>query len=87
MLTASLPLQELRDCRKDKETSGLEVTLPDESNLMHWKGSLKGPQGTPYEGGVFVVDIQLPPDYPFVPPKVCALSHLPLAERWANQDG
>ena len=42
----------------------------DEANLMHWKGTLKGPAGTPYEGGVFKIDIQLPADYPFVPPKV-----------------
>jgi ubiquitin-conjugating enzyme (huntingtin interacting protein 2) len=60
----------LRDCQKDKETSGLEVRVPDEANLMHWKGTLKGPTGTPYEGGIFKIDIQLPPDYPFVPPKV-----------------
>merc|ERR1711865_876371 len=37
---------------------------------MHWKGTLKGPTGTPYEGGIFKIDIQLPPDYPFVPPKM-----------------
>jgi len=63
--------QELRDCRKDKETSGLSVELLDEANLMHWRGTLKGPSGTPYEGGIFSIDIRLPPDYPFVPPKVC----------------
>lgn len=63
--------QELRDCRKDRETSGLAVELPDEANLMHWRGTLNGPVGTPYEGGVFSIDIRLPPDYPFVPPKVC----------------
>ena len=62
--------QELRDCQKDKDTSGLEVRVLDEANLMHWKGTLKGPTGTPYEGGVFKIDIQLPADYPFVPPKV-----------------
>ena len=62
--------QELRDCQKDKETSGLEVRVEDEANLMHWKGTLKGPKGTPYEGGIFKIDIQLPADYPFVPPKV-----------------
>ena len=71
------PNQELRDCQKDKETSGLEVSVPDEANLMHWKGTLKGPTGTPYEGGIFKIDIQLPPDYPFVPPKVCGLGGRP----------
>mmetsp|Transcript_14834 Transcript_14834/g.30053 ORF Transcript_14834/g.30053 Transcript_14834/m.30053 type:complete len:196 (+) Transcript_14834:68-655(+) len=62
--------KELRDCQKDKETSGLEVRVLDEANLMHWKGTLKGPTGTPYEGGIFKIDIQLPADYPFVPPKM-----------------
>lgn len=62
--------QELRDCVKDSETSGLQVQLVDESNPLHWKGAIKGPVGTPYEGGLFRIDIVLPSDYPFVPPKV-----------------
>ena len=53
------------------------MSVPDEGNLMHWKGTLKGPTGTPYEGGVFKIDIQLPSDYPFVPPKVCRLGGQP----------
>jgi len=36
----------------------------------HWKGTIGGPKGTPYEGGLFVVDIVIPPNYPFVPPKM-----------------
>ena len=28
------------------------------------------PPGTPYEGGVFVVDIVIPDGYPFEPPKM-----------------
>ena len=62
--------QELKDCNKDGEKAGIKAILPDESNLLHWKGEIHGPTGTAYEGGKFVVDIILPSDYPFVPPKV-----------------
>lgn len=46
------------------------MELKDESDLLKWRGTIKGPVGTPYEGGKFSIDIELPADYPFVPPKV-----------------
>ena len=33
-------------------------------------GTLKGPDDTPYAGGTFEVDIVIPDDYPFTPPKM-----------------
>lgn len=38
--------------------------------FTHWKGIVKGPDSTPYTGGTFIVDIIIPPNYPFEPPKM-----------------
>lgn len=43
---------------------------PVGDTLNHMKGTIKGPVGTPFEGGVFHVDIVIPDAYPFEPPKM-----------------
>jgi ubiquitin-conjugating enzyme E2 O len=35
----------------------------------------QGPRGTPYSDGLFFFDIQLPSDYPEVPPRVYYHAH------------
>ena len=53
---------------KDLQTENLGgMTLqPSEDNVFNWRASIPGPEGSPYEGGVFRLNIDLLPDYPFV---------------------
>ena len=41
-----------------------------ENKIDHWVAVIIGPDGTPYEGGAFFIDIKFPSDYPFKPPKL-----------------
>eukprot|EP01064_Diplonema_japonicum_P033766 TRINITY_DN6751_c0_g1_i1.p1 TRINITY_DN6751_c0_g1~~TRINITY_DN6751_c0_g1_i1.p1 ORF type:complete len:167 (+),score=27.74 TRINITY_DN6751_c0_g1_i1:38-502(+) len=45
-------------------------------DLMLWKAVISGTQGTPYEGGVFFLKIQVPYEYPFKPPKITFTTRL-----------
>ena len=40
----------------------------DERNLFIWDATIIGPTETPYEGGIFKLVIQFPPEYPHSPP-------------------
>lgn len=51
------------------ESSGIKVAIHN-NDFRHWKGYINGPKDTVYEGGIFQIDIQLPPEYPYKPPKM-----------------
>lgn len=37
-------------------------------DLTHLEGQFVGPDDTPYAGGKYLIDVQIPNDYPFRPP-------------------
>jgi len=69
MATRRRIMKELDDMSKDRG-SGMQAELVDTNNMMHLRGWFAGPPDSPYSGGTFHIDIQLPENYPFVPPKM-----------------
>jgi Ubiquitin-protein ligase len=62
--------------RLNKELSELSSNPPENcrvsivnDDISKWRVDISGPAGTPYEGGRFVLSIELPQQYPFKPPE------------------
>jgi ubiquitin-conjugating enzyme (huntingtin interacting protein 2) len=67
--------KELKEVAKN-DTSGVTATPVSESDIRRLRGTIQGPEGTPYEGGVFEIDINIPDQYPFEPPKMKFLTKI-----------
>ncbi|XP_067006170.1 ubiquitin-conjugating enzyme E2 J2 isoform X2 [Anabrus simplex] len=46
------------------------VAEPLPSNILEWHYAVKGPEGTPYEGGVYHGKLVFPREFPFKPPSI-----------------
>jgi len=54
---------------------GISAT-PKKDNLRYFDILISGPAGSPYEDGLFELEMFLPEDYPMVPPKVRFLTKI-----------
>ena len=61
--------KELKDLQKNPP-SNCTAEPEDAENMFKWKGQLYGPVDTPYQGGIFNLNIIFPTEYPFKPPKI-----------------
>eukprot|EP01112_Ceratiomyxa_fruticulosa_P013624 TRINITY_DN3839_c0_g1_i1.p1 TRINITY_DN3839_c0_g1~~TRINITY_DN3839_c0_g1_i1.p1 ORF type:complete len:152 (+),score=29.14 TRINITY_DN3839_c0_g1_i1:136-591(+) len=56
---------------EQKEPAEDVILFPrDENDIFRWVGIIKGPPETPYEGGSFELEINVPSNYPLQPPAV-----------------
>ncbi|KAI9676344.1 MAG: Ubiquitin-conjugating enzyme E2 7 [Caeruleum heppii] len=60
-------LHDYRELTNDSPP-GIIAGPRDESDLFLWDALIQGPEGTPFEGGIFAATLTFPKDYPIAPP-------------------
>jgi peroxin-4 len=59
-------MKEFREASQSKDT---DIRLSVQDNLYKWTAHIQGPPGTPFDGGTFVVQLDVMEDYPLRAPK------------------
>jgi ubiquitin-protein ligase len=58
----------LKKMLKDGDIIQLKPFDPSKKSIDHLAITIKGPKGTPYDGGLFKLEMRFPPEYPRKPP-------------------
>ncbi|KAF1916850.1 ubiquitin-conjugating enzyme/RWD-like protein [Ampelomyces quisqualis] len=74
---AALPKRIIKESERlvKEPVQGISAT-PHDDNLRYFDVTIDGPSQSPYEGGVFKLELFLPDDYPMTPPKVRFLTKI-----------
>merc|ERR1711991_359585 len=55
---------------ENDSNTNITASLIDNDNIFKWSATISGPSESPYEGGIFYLDINLPDSYPIKPPVI-----------------
>lgn len=74
---AQLPRRIIKETQRllSEPAPGISAS-PSEDNLRYFNVMILGPTSSPYEGGIFKLELFLPEDYPMAPPKVRFLTKI-----------
>jgi len=76
-MASALPRRIVKETQRliAEPVTGISAT-PYEDNLRYFAVAIEGPVDSPYERGVFQLELFLPSDYPMAPPKVRFLTKI-----------
>lgn len=60
-------LSEIKEIYKDPPDY-ISAGPIDDNDLTHWEAVINGPEDSDYKNGIFLLDIKIPPEYPYKPP-------------------
>lgn len=60
----------MRELEKVKSTTTSGIFVEPSENLRVWKVRIAGPESSPYKDGIFDLEVSVPDDYPFSPPRL-----------------
>lgn len=66
--------KEYKDFQKDPPSNC--SAGPNNDNIYKWKAFINGPKDSPYEGGLFELEMTFTNRYPFKPPKVVFITKI-----------
>ncbi|XP_063899901.1 ubiquitin-conjugating enzyme E2 J1-like [Zophobas morio] len=64
----------LKEASELREATDQYYAQPCEENIFEWHFTIRGPQDSPYQDGVYHGRILLPSEYPFKPPNIILLT-------------